>query len=344
MKHLFTIIMWGALSAFAVAQESTCDERVNSLLINKVKPYSSIDLLPYYSAADNKWGYMHRKTKEKITEPILEYPLFFHPNISFNYAFEIDGKPNGCSGSIKGSEGDYAIEHLENQDYRDYKAWGGEGSRPNDGFMVNDNIQGFEVDSNGKLSAFNPKFYNGANRSTLIKRVFKFQKNHYAIAEFEDNRKTYYHIISQDGKAMPGFDKLVYFPQQRSQFEEDTDLWFFVKDDKGKFLLHSLVNNQQLPYRFDNGWFTNPIFGYAIMSENGATGIFDIYALSWKIRPKVANDFWTLHYASSNDVQNYGYSNAIVLEGSRKKVYIYVLTKNKVFYDLQMNKYVPNVK
>ena len=60
MKN-YLLGLCGFLSVAVGAQNVSCEEKVKTLLIDKIKEYPSNQLIPYYSENDGKWGYFDRK-------------------------------------------------------------------------------------------------------------------------------------------------------------------------------------------------------------------------------------------------------------------------------------------
>lgn len=61
---IILLVIFIFFSLHITAQELSCDEKITTQFINKIKPFNSKDLIPYYSEKENKWGYFHRTTKK----------------------------------------------------------------------------------------------------------------------------------------------------------------------------------------------------------------------------------------------------------------------------------------
>lgn len=346
---IFSIAVW--------AQNESCEEKVKTLLIDKIKDYPSNQLIPYYSENDEKWGYFDRKSKIKITEPIMRDANFFHPHINLYYSLETNGHENGCTGKIMGSKEHYRIESISESDYQIYELMMQPESIVKKTFKdkVNNTINGFEVDANGKLTTFNPKFYNEEKDQPNIFDLFQFKNNHYAIVSIKDCNETFYQVINQKGETFSGFEKFKNYPHRKQSYTHENDLWFLIETSENQFIFRSLFEGKQFPDIFDNtdNWenFAQTI-GYAIMSTNNKKGILDLTTMKWKVKPTANNDFWYLNYSSleplaiNYDKDEYSYNPNIIIptqmiKENRKSTHIYLQNSINSFYDLRMKLYKP---
>lgn len=334
-----------------------CTEKINSQLINKIKPFNTKDLIPYYSEKENKWGYFHRITKKTITKPIMKEAYFFKPQLLFYYSFETNGLENGCSGKILGSKDNFKIESVEKAQYQDFNVY-------DDSFIikqsaksrVNEDINGFEVDANGKLTNFNSKFYDEKNDEVLIQNIIFFKNKYYAVTKTIENENKYYSIINQEGQEFPNFKKTTYYPMLKQIYSDDTDLWFLTITNDKKYVYRSLLNNTEIGDALDDnivyGETQEQSFGYVIYSVNKKKGIFDLTTMKWKIKPADDNDFLYIYYAASEPLSysyqknEWSYRTDVIIsnkdiEENRKKSYIYILSSKNIFYDLDLKTYKP---
>lgn len=341
------------------AQNMNCNEKIESQFINKIQNYNSKDLIPYYSEKDNKWGYFIRTSKKIVTKPIMNKPYFFKPNIEFYYSFETDGSENGCNGKILGSKDKFKIEWSQDASYQVFAT---DYSRKYEfkrkySTLISDDISGFEVDSSGKLTKFNSKFYDVNKEVPTINQIIFFRNNYYAITEVIEDDKRFYSIINQDGKTFENFDKIEFYPMLKQRYTDDTDLWFLCETKNGKYIYKSLLNNLQLEDEIDDetvyGERQDQSFGYVIYTVNKKKGVFDLTTMKWKIKPSSKNDFIYLYYASSEPLlysykQEKGtYRTDVIIsnkdiEENRKNSYIYIQTSKNHFYDLNLKLYKAN--
>lgn len=357
-KRIILLVIFIFFSLHITAQELSCDEKITTQFINKIKPFNSKDLIPYYSEKENKWGYIHRITKKIITKPIMREAYFFKPFVQFYYSFETNGLQNGCSGKILGSKDNYKIESLEKSEYQEFDIYeeGGPEVKKTYKNMVKEDVNGFVVDENGKLKHFNPKFYNEKDDEPLIQNIIFFKNNYYAIIKILENNKKYYSIINQEGQEFLNFKKTEYYPMLKQIYSDDTDIWFLtIRNDK-KYVYKSLLNNIQLEEAFDDntiyGEVQDQSFGYVIYSVDKKKGVFDLTTMKWKIKPSDKNDFIYLFYASSEPLLysyqkgEWTYRNDVIIsnkdiEENRKKSYIYIQSSKNIFYDLELKSYEP---
>lgn len=342
------------------AQEMTCNEKIETQFIKKIKPFNSKDLIPYFSEKENKWGYFDRTTKKIITKPIMKEPCFFKPDIKFYYSFETNGLENGCSGKILGSKDNYKIESLSNAEYQSYAVEDeNPATKKTYKSMIKEDINGFEVDENGKLTNFNSKFYNEKNDEPAIQNIIFFKNNYYAITEVLENGKSYFSIINKEGQEFSNYKKIEYYPRLKQIYSDDTDLWFLTKTNNGKYIFKSLLNNIQLEYAFDDytiyGENQEQSLGYVIYTVDKKNGVFDLTTMKWKIKPSDKNDFSYIYYASSEPLSysyqedELRYKNYVIISNkdiyeNRKRSNIYIQSSRDVFYDLELKPYKPKKK
>ena len=345
------------LSVAVWAQNRSCEEKAKTLLINKIKDYPSNQLIPYYSEKDGMWGYFDRKSKRKITEPVLREADFFHPHIHLYFSLETNGQENGCTGKIMGSKESYRLENFYESDYQIYEAMMPPESMVKKTFKdkVNNLVNGFEVDEKGKLTSFNPKFYNEQKDQPNIYDIFQFKGEHYAIVSFKDNNGSFYQVINQKGETFSGFEKLKNYPHRKQSYTHEEDLWFLIETTENQHIFKSLFEGKQFADTFDNtnNWENfGQTIGYAIMSTNNKKGVLDLTTMKWKVKPKASNDFWYLNYSSleplaiNYDKDEYSQNQNIIipiemLKKNRKNTYIYIHNSKNSFYDLKMKLYEP---
>ncbi len=354
-KKIYILVVIIFYAIHTNAQDIDCNKKVETQLKNMIKSFKSIDLIPYYSEKEKKWGYFHRLTKKIITKPIMNSPYFFNPNINFSHCFETNGLENGCDGRILGSKGNYKIELSENAQYEYDTGMGmSESTEKKFKSMVKDDVNGFEVDKNGILTNFNHKFYDEENDKILISKIIFFNKNYYAIIELFESGKNYYSIINQDGQEFVNFKKTECYPSLKQIYTKDSDLWFLTQTKNGKYTYKSLLNNIQSELAFDSnviyGENQEQSFGYVIYTLDKKPGVLDLTTMEWKINPSENNDFQYLFFASSEPLL-YSYKkdewtykpDAIIsnkdIEDNRKKSYIYIQSSKDVFYDLELKIY-----
>ena len=350
LKSTLTIVLFSLFTNLINAQEMSCQEKVQKLFIDKVKHHNSKDLIPYYSEKDNNWGYFNRNTGKIITEPIMRRDaIFFKPNLKFYYSFETNGIENGCTGEISGSKNNYKILSLNNAQYQAYDtAFNGSYEKKSYKNHVKNSINGFEVDENGVLTNFNPKFYDEREDKPLISEVILFKGNIYAITKIVENNKNYFTMIKQNGEEFLNFKKTEYYPRLKQIYSNDTDLWFLTKSKNGKYIYKSLLENKTLQDSFDDdtiyGEKQAQKLGYVIYTVNKKNGVLDLTTMKWKVKPTNKINFSYLEYSSSEKLTEKENIKIIPnkdIEENRKISYIYIQTSNNEFYDLQLKLYKP---
>lgn len=352
------LFLFIALPTTFFAQEKSCEERATSLLVEKIKTYKSTDLIPYYSEKDDKWGLFHKITKKKVTEPVLHDSYFFTPNLNFYYSLSTSSNDyeDGCHGKITGSNEGYAIISTETSPrtlemmqapYNQEKI--------SNKHRVKENVAGFEVDANGNVSNFNPKFYDATQDNHVLFNVFNFQNKYYAVAKKVTNGKTYFSIINQQGEAFPHLENLEFFPDRKQIYSKDKDVWFLIQPAENQYNFVSLLKGKKLKETFNESynWRHNQQnFAYAIMKTNDEFGLLDLVSMKWKIKPSKKNDFGYLKFSCSEPLainyekDEFSYRENIVIPTemileNRKKAFIYIENDNRNYYDLKLNLYKP---
>ena len=353
MKNLFT----SAILLFCIhanAQTFSCDEKVQKLLVDKIKKYNSKDLIPYMDKKEGRWGYFHRTTKKILTAPIMNEAYFFHPHINFSYSFEQKGE-DGCNGKIYGSRIEYRILNLEKSVYIPTMAMAPNQVKPAFKKFIKLEISGFEVDDKGSLTYFNPKFYDEENNEPRIIDIFKANGENYAITYLNEDTGHYYSVINQQGVAIKNFEKLKGYPTKKQSYNNEKDVWFWVNTNENEYILRSLLSGQRLNETFNNSptWeYYAQEFGYAIFVIGKQKGLMDLTTMKWKIKPSIKNDFDFLVYASSEHLDynynkdEYSHNPNIIatiemINANRKKSYIYIQNSKNQFMDLDLKFYRP---
>lgn len=326
------------------------------MLIDKIKPYNSKDLIPYYSKKDRKWGFFHRASKKRLTTPILREEYFFQPDLHFYYSFEVNGE-DGCQGELLGSAQVYKLTSVKSSVYEIMIA---EAPKKEEDInyknFAKDDIPGFELDENGNLTYFNSKYYNKKEDKPQLSDIFKINGKHYATALYEENGKKYYTIINQKGEVSKGFEKLETYPNRKQIFSNENDVWFLLEIAKDKYIFKSLLTGQTFNETFDYApsWKSKAQdIGYAIFSVNKQSGLLDLTTMQWIIKPSAKNDFVRLHYASSDPLNfnyekdRYSYNPTVtnpieMIHHNRSISYIYIQNSKKQFLDLNLKLYKPS--
>ncbi|WP_077400809.1 hypothetical protein [Cellulophaga omnivescoria] len=352
-KILLALIIVIPLNVFS--QESSCEEKLEAQLLSKIKKYESKNLVPYYSEKDEKWGFLDKESKKKITVPIFMKPVFFGPWLSADHAFETRNNEDGCKIVLKGSKSNYDVRYVSEGDYGISRQLYNESFEEvtNNREMINNDISGFEVDEDGAITSYNGKYYDFNNNEPLIDRfAIQFKEKYYAVVNKHENFITTYSIIEQDGEVVEGFEKMRDRPRYKYTFATLEDLWFLIEVENNRegYVFRS-INQKESPVKFASP-YSMTIFpktiGYAILRTKSGYGVLDLTTMKWKIEPATENVFYSLHYASSDILldKNYPEHNVpeIPLEEiyeNRKKSNIYVLNPKNQFQDLDLNLYIP---
>lgn len=338
-----------ALSLHSFAQQATCTDIAEQYLIKKVKGYSSMDLIPYYSKKEDRWGYMDRISKKKLTEPIFSSPEFFSPTI--NPHSISNSKKNSewrCRGEIKGSKDHYDTSDFVNIFFEEPEvAMRKNIDRIDYTKMFDSSIEGFKVNTAENLVAFNPKFYNSETKEPILRDISTYQDEHYAkliVSIIDYNYR--FSIINSKGEAIEGFKDIDSYPISVPRFTDNNGLWFGLKEPNDEYLLKDAISNKvigKIKDRYEIENRLSSFLGYAIVSLDKNTGVLDLTTMEWKIKPDAKNNFTKLYYSSLEELDSKMIKNDLysleVLESNRKKANVYILTADNYFYDLEMNSY-----
>ncbi len=351
-KILLALIIIIPLNMFS--QKSGCEEKLEAQLLRKIKPYKSKNLVPYYSEKDEKWGFLHKESRKKITTPIFKKPIFFNPRLVADYAFETKDNEDGCYTILEGSKNNYDVYHVSEGDYgiseRVYHNESFE-EAGNNKEMINNDIFGFEVNEQGVITSYNNTYYDfNNNKARIDKYAIKYKEKYYAVVNKHKNFVTTYSIIDQDGNVIEGFENMRSRPIYKYTFATPEDLWFLIEIENNSLgYVYRSINKKESTEKFKHP-YSMTIFpktiGYAILRTESGHGVLDLITMKWKIEPSSENVFYALDYASSELLLDKNYPEHIVPEISsekinenRKKSNIYILNSNKQFYDLDLNLY-----
>lgn len=317
------------------SQKSKCYSIIDNEIISKLKNKDSKNIIPYFSKKDAAWGYFEKETKIKIIAPIFKEFKFFNPYIFIDFDSDlVDRYANiNCRMRLYGSVENYKIElpdsasaifSMISNDDKDIKKI--------------KNINGFEIDSNNNLIAFNKKFYDRKTNSVGLSDFFKLNDTYYGILNQNDT----YSIVNQNGKFIKGFKNLTNSP--KIIYKTNNDILFLISKKDGYYEIKSLFNSLICKEKFNENVyiFNSNIIGYEKISFNGEVGIFDLIDFKWKIQPNNNLKIMSLEYSTNHDfyANSEIASKSIILE-NRKLSDIYIVTESQEIFDLDLNKFEP---
>ncbi|MDR0228645.1 MAG: hypothetical protein LBI72_06230 [Flavobacteriaceae bacterium] len=341
-----------ATNTIIVAQErgreKECQEYIQKNFVDKVKKYSSKNLIPFYSEREQKWGYMDKVSKKRLTNTFMKSVRFFTPDFYTSQSdIRIFPSDLSCAGLIKGSKEKYNISKFTDSSYNEgeYVADVAMGSNRNYSHMVNADVSGFKVDADGNLIEFNPKYYNEKYRDTKIEHVFKLDGKYYALVDLRDSKEYHFSVIDERGEAIEGFEDITTYVAINIRYSTDTDVWFSIENENGDYDIKSLMTKEVIGSSKSKLNYSRNYMGYEIVSVGNKKGLLDVTTMKWKIVPSEKNDFEAIYFSSSQAVhQSYGNKRIIPIDEineNRKIVDIYILNKKNTFYDLDMKEYKP---
>ncbi|WP_158655326.1 hypothetical protein [Flavivirga eckloniae] len=350
-KILLALIIIFPLNVFS--QKLGCKEKLEAQLLSKIKPYKSKNLVPYYLEKDKKWGFLHKESRKKITEPIFKKPIFFNPRLVADHAFETKGNEDGCYTILHGSKKNYDVYYVSEGDYGISEQVHNESFKEagNNREMINNDISGFEVNEKGAIISYNSKYYDFNNNKARIDRyAIKFNEKYYAVVNKHENYTTTYSIINQDGNVIEGFENMRKRPIYKYTFATPEDLWFLIEIENNSLgYVFRSVNQKESTEKFKHPYSMTILpktIGYAILVTEKGYGVMDLTTMEWRIEPSSENVFYALYYASSELLLDKNYPEHIIPEipvekinENRKKSNIYILNSKEQFYDLDLNLY-----
>jgi len=346
MKKKILVCLVLAQGLLLCAQENEYQKKAQEIVINPIKEYASNELIPYYASKDQKWGYMDRNSKKKLTKPFTSEPLFFHPNLELSL-FQRELTDLDSYGTIKGSTFNYDSSDFGKIRLMEPEIDCIDRSKTDDSHLLKESIAGFEVDNQGELSAIGAAYFDSELKKKTIIELIVFQNQYRAIINHHKNDTSTYSIINQEGETIKGFEHITAYPETVTRYTAQKDVWMYVKEGD-KFKIKGLFSGEEkgvFDDEFHNGSYKNYSgLGYTIARMNGQDGVLDLLTMEWKIKPSKANKFKALFYSTLKELDGNPEQTPIsteVVEYNRKHSYIYILNDKNTFYDLEMNEYKP---
>lgn len=357
MKELVCIfLLFNVFFTELKAQDKTCEQRIKEQIVDKLKPYASNNLIPYYSSKLERWGYFDRVSGLKVTKPLFKEASFFKPYLEVYYALETSGEFNGCDLTLSSSADKYNILKIENSVYELMNAdYDNTINEIDYSKYINDSISGFKLNNKDEIIEFNSKFFDFEDRKPrFIQNPIKLNNQYYSIILQNKSGIISFAIIDQKGNYMPGFEELPNYPNLKDIYIGENDVWFAIDFGKDQYKFKSLLNNKELPetFGFPNNWLSlASTIGYAILEVNNESGIMDLTTMQWKIKPSAKNNFAFLHYTSleklsADYIENYNIHRQKqipldVIYANRLKSKIFIQGRNNKIYDFELNECKP---
>jgi hypothetical protein len=323
-----------------MAQKNPCQINVEKELVSKIKKYSSKELIPYYSSKVKKWGYMDRESSQVLTTPFFDAPQFFNPDLTI-LRLDFDKGNLGCTGVIKGSNSSYDVSEFKEIRFEEpYQgAWEERMDfTRDDSRLVKESISGFEVNENGKLLYISPKFFDESTKTRMIRRIFSYKDEYFAIINKKDTDGEYYAIINQKGDVLKGFEYLNGYPKIIESVNTAHSFWIWYKNKEEKYVFKDFSNGVIKVILDDDLNEGSSVLWYVIAAVNDQKGILDVMSMEWKIPPAKENDFEKLYYTTVKSKQQ-AFNRSV--EYNREDSYIYIRNSKNTFYDLDMKEYKP---
>lgn len=323
-----------------MAQKSPCQINVEKELVSKIKKYSSKELIPYYSPKAEKWGYMDCESKKVLTPPYFAYPEFFNPDLALPHMYFNKGELI-CEGVLKGSNKDYDVSEvvvIQPFIVPQVTRRGSVDYTRDDSKLVKKEITGFEVDENGELLHISSVFFDESTKTKMIRRIFSYKDEYFAIVNKRDADGEYYAIINQKGDVLKGFEYLNGYPKIIESLNTAHSFWIWYENKEKKYVFKDFSTGEVKVVLDSYLPTSDSVLGYTIATVNNKIGILDMMSMEWKVPPAKENDFKKLYYTT---VKNKSESMNRSVEYNREDSYIYILNSKNTFYDLDMKEYKP---
>lgn len=327
-KPLFVILI-SLFTQLSFSQKEECTPILQKDFVDKIQGYDPMNLVPYNVNNDSwekDWGLMDRKTKKKLTAPLMSHAGTFNANLTFFY--------NDCDVKIT-NKLELLVKNLMiySEDYDD-------SDRAKIKLLDSINgFKGFEVDSLGNLTGYSQAYYKNQNHYWNISTPFLYQNNYYAIVENSDGNSI---IINTKGEAIL---KSIYKAIVHTNYQKNNEDLLYVEDLEGKrgFITLSgskFLYGELLKYPFNH----NDIFGYSIQHDgnNGnsysvdaitQSGILDLTKMEWLIKPTKGLKMFDMVYASNKsiktDAENRKLANIYFIVSGKKMDYLIDEKNNK---------------
>jgi len=331
MKKTILIILFIFPFNHIISQTEKCKPILKKDFLDKIKDYKPTDLIPYNVVNDNwqeKWGLMDKKTKKRLTKPLMNYASTFNPDISFFYE-ECDVKINN---RYELNAEDLMVTVEEYDDSVDPK------------IQVLDSIngyRGFKVDDNGNLTAYSKAYFKDNWHSWNISKPIFYEHEYYAIVQNNEGNKI---VIDTNGDIKKDFK---YKSLKYTDYKQNGESLLYAEDLKGNKGFITLSGNK---YYFGkllkSPFYSNEVFGYSIQHDGirGAytyhdsiskSGILDLTKMEWLIKPKKGLKIIDMVYTSESVIKT-DYTNR-----QNANIYFIVLEdKFRYLIDEKGNKYI----
>ncbi|MTG99319.1 hypothetical protein NWE55_01690 [Myroides albus] len=338
-KIIFAVLF--LMSFVLSAQEGSYSTQVEERLTSQIKPYSSKDLTPYYDKKSQKWGYMHRISKKKLSQPFIAFPIFFCPDLDL-HVYQMTRNDFGLYGKIKGSYAGYDSRFFDQIAFLEPEI--GVYNPMEYSYLIDTTIKGFRVNHLGELTGISPTLYDEVSKRAKVFTPFSYRDQFYAVIVNGDHAERNYAIIHQNGAVVEGFADSKEYPDILQKYSSQSDLWVVVGVDKERYRIKGLLSGKTISEVDTQIIHQLPELAYGIVSQDGEKGIWDFLTMQWVITPSKKNDFISLYYSSSEEVdtfENVEVIDADLVKENRDKVYLYILNSKNTFYDLSKKEYKP---
>ena len=296
-KLLIILFVFSLNNSFS--QANVCKEALQKDFLDKIKGYKPTDLVPYNVISDSwqqKWGLMDKKSKKKLTEPFMNYPTTFHPNISFFY--------EDCDVEISS---DYHLNVKNLMITEEYD------NSPASKIQVLDSVngyKGFKVDEDGTLLAYSKAYYKSKNHYWNISKPFLYKNEYYAIVPNKDRNSV---IINTNGDVKKGS---VYKTISYTAYKLKNENLLYVEDLEGNKGFITLSGSKYLyGDLLKSPFYHNELFGYSIQHDGmrnagrfyvdsiSKSGVLDLTKMKWLIKPKKGLKIIDMCYTSKTAIQ-----------------------------------------
>tara|TARA_R110000868_G_scaffold119310_7_gene316040 strand:- start:4823 stop:5824 length:1002 start_codon:yes stop_codon:yes gene_type:complete len=316
------IIIFYFLAQLSFSQADKCTPILQKDFVAKIQGYNPMDLVPYNVVNDGweeKWGLMDKKSKKKLTAPLMNYAATFNPDVTFFY--------EECDVRISNSYQLYVKDlMIYSEDYDD-------SADPKIQLLDStNNFRGFEVDSIGNITGYSKVYFKSRNHYWNISKPFIHQNNYYAVVKNPNGLPI---VINTKGESQlePKYKQL-----RHTSYQKNKEDLLYVEDVTGNkgFITMSgtkVLYGELLKYPF----YSNDIFGYSIQHDGirgsgvyrdsiTKSGVLDLTKMEWHIKPvqhlKIVDMVYTSNKSITSTPENRHLSNIYFVILNRKFQYL----------------------
>ena|GEM_PF-125627 len=308
MKRILLAVMLGiGVLGFAQPSREKTKEIIKEQIVDKIKGYKLIDLVPY-SKDGKKWALMDVKSRKILTDFILNEPSTFNSelNVNINVGERKEEMTIYANYDISPL---LAVCYVSKRGVLDVKEIKG---------------LGFQIDEYGRVLARNKEY-------KYISNPILYKGAYYAIVTYEKNEWSDFGgvkvLINQKGKERKGF-RFREMDDTYYKDKESGETIFYVEDFEGKRGFITISGKRKLYGELMNDVKSSSVLGYSVQKDGENTneikksGVVDITTQKWLVKPQEKYKIYRIFYTSSERIMEENDKN-------RHKATIYFLATDQ---------------